>query len=77
MRLFAHDLRRSIERDVLDMADDQDAGLVVVGSGQKGLLETLMLGSVAEGVLRDSERDVLVIPNTATEARVPPETETA
>jgi nucleotide-binding universal stress UspA family protein len=77
LRLFAHDLRRSIERDVLDMAGEQDARLVVVGSGQKGLLEALMLGSVAEGVLRDSERDVLVIPNTATEARVPPETETA
>lgn len=60
-------LRRSIERDVLDVARERNAQLVVVGAGRKRFLESVMLGSVAEGVLRDAECDVLVIPGGATE----------
>ena len=63
VRPVAQAVRRSIERDVLDAADKWDAQLIVVGAGQKRFLEAVMLGSVAEGVLRDSERDVLVIPS--------------
>jgi nucleotide-binding universal stress UspA family protein len=59
-------LRRSIELDVLDAARERNAQLVVVGAGRKRLLESVMLGSVAEGVLREAECDVLVIPRGAT-----------
>jgi nucleotide-binding universal stress UspA family protein len=60
-------LRQSIEQDVLDAARERNAQLVVVGSGRKRFLESVMLGSVAEGILRDAECDVLVIPGAATE----------
>ena len=60
-------LRQSIEQDVLDAAGERNAQLVVVGSGRKRFLESVILGSVAEGILRDAECDVLVIPGAATE----------
>ena len=58
-------LRRSIEQDVLDAARERNAQLVVVGAGRKRFLESVILGSVAEGILRDAECDVLVIPDGA------------
>ena len=60
-------LRRSVELDVLDAARERNALLVVVGAGRKRFLESVMLGSVAEGVLRDAECDILVIPSAARE----------
>jgi nucleotide-binding universal stress UspA family protein len=47
---------------ILDAADRIGADLIVIGSHGKGRLKYVLLGSVAEKVLRKSERPVLVVP---------------
>lgn len=49
---------------ILSCADQHDADLIVVGTNQKKGLERFLLGSVAQKVLLDAKRDVLVIPAT-------------
>ena len=46
---------------LLDVADQRDADLIVVGSRERGFLERLLGGSVDEAVVRRSERDVLLV----------------
>jgi nucleotide-binding universal stress UspA family protein len=50
------------EADILRISREESADLIVVSRAEKGILETILLGSVAEGVLRDAEQDVLVMP---------------
>jgi nucleotide-binding universal stress UspA family protein len=45
---------------LLEVADQRDAGLIVVGSRERGFLERLLGRSVDEAVARRSERDVLL-----------------
>lgn len=47
---------------ILEIADELDADLVVLGSHGKGKLKYAFLGSVAEKLLRKSYRPVMVIP---------------
>jgi nucleotide-binding universal stress UspA family protein len=47
---------------ILAVADDVDADVVVMGSHGKGALEHTFLGSVAEKVLRKCRRPVFIIP---------------
>ncbi len=47
---------------ILETAERIDADLIVVGSHGKGRLKHVLLGSVAEKVLRKSRRPVLVAP---------------
>lgn len=47
---------------ILEEADRSGAGLVILGSHGHGALYNLLVGSVAEGVLRHSRVPVLVIP---------------
>ena len=47
--------------EILDLAEDIDAGLIVVGSRGLGRMERMMLGSVSEGLVHEAERPVLVI----------------
>ena len=49
-------------RTIVDVADEVDAGLIVVGTRGHSGLQSLMIGSVANGVVHHSERPVLVIP---------------
>jgi nucleotide-binding universal stress UspA family protein len=48
--------------ELLALADEQDVDLVVVGTHGRHGLPHLLLGSVAERVLRNSPRSVLVVP---------------
>jgi nucleotide-binding universal stress UspA family protein len=47
---------------ILQMADRIDADLIVLGSHGKGKLKYAFLGSVAEKVLRKTERPAMVVP---------------
>jgi nucleotide-binding universal stress UspA family protein len=46
---------------LLDVAEQRDADLIVVGSRERGFLERLLGRSVDEAVARRSERDVLLV----------------
>ncbi|KPP91362.1 MAG: universal stress protein family protein [Rhodobacteraceae bacterium HLUCCA08] len=52
--------------EILSMARDLPADLLVVGTHGRGGLARLLLGSVAETVLREAEIDVLAVPPAAT-----------
>jgi nucleotide-binding universal stress UspA family protein len=49
-------------RAILDYAEAAEDGLVVVGSHGHGVLASMLLGSVAEGVVRKSEIPALIVP---------------
>jgi nucleotide-binding universal stress UspA family protein len=46
---------------LLDVAEQRDADLIVVGSRERGFLERLLGRSVDEAVARRAERDVLLV----------------
>lgn len=46
---------------ILDLAEELDAGLIVLGSRGLGTVKRLALGSVAEGVIHHASRPVLVL----------------
>ena len=46
---------------LLEVADQRDADLIVVGSRERGFLERLLGRSVDEAVVRRAERDVLLV----------------
>jgi nucleotide-binding universal stress UspA family protein len=46
---------------LLDLAEERDADLIVVGSREHGFLERLLSRPVDESVARRSERDVLLV----------------
>jgi nucleotide-binding universal stress UspA family protein len=46
---------------LLALADERDADLIVVGSGDHGLLERLVAPPVEEAVARRAGRDVLIV----------------
>jgi nucleotide-binding universal stress UspA family protein len=49
---------------ILDEAGRRRADLIVMGSHGHGMLRTLLVGSVTEGVLRDATIPVLIVPVT-------------
>lgn len=50
---------------ILDRAKQMGAQLIVIGKHAAGIVEQVLLGSVALEVLRDAECDVLVVPEAA------------
>jgi nucleotide-binding universal stress UspA family protein len=46
---------------IVQIADEQNADLIVVGTREPGLLERLIGGSVSQDVAREAECDVLVV----------------
>jgi nucleotide-binding universal stress UspA family protein len=52
-------------RAIADYADEQDVDVVIVGTEGRSGLDRVVLGSVAENVLRTSRRPVLVVPPAA------------
>ena len=46
---------------LLELAEQRDADLIVVGAGDAGFLERLLQGSVTEDVARHTNRDVLIV----------------
>ena len=60
-------LGRPVEEIVI-LADEIDAGLVVVGSRGLGGIRRLLLGSVSDGVVRHAHCPVLVVRRVEEEA---------
>jgi nucleotide-binding universal stress UspA family protein len=49
-------------RSILESARSEDAHLIVLGTNQRKGWERLLIGSVTEDVIRDPNRDVLIVP---------------
>ncbi|MCF3593932.1 universal stress protein [Rhodobacteraceae bacterium LMO-12] len=62
LRPDVRQVRKSRVEDILAAAREASADLVVIGTHGRGNLAKLILGSVAEAVLRRADRDVLAIP---------------
>jgi nucleotide-binding universal stress UspA family protein len=52
-----------------DLADDEDAELIVVGSRGRGRFKAALLGSVSNSLVGVARCPVLIVPPAATEAR--------
>jgi nucleotide-binding universal stress UspA family protein len=57
--------REAIAADILAVAAEEDADVIVLGTRGRGGIKSLMLGSVSEAVLHHADRPVLVIPSPA------------
>lgn len=51
-----------VAHTIVAVADEYDAGLIVLGSHWHGPLRAVLLGSVSAGVLAHTQRPVLVVP---------------
>jgi nucleotide-binding universal stress UspA family protein len=49
-------------RTILETAQSEGAHLIVLGTNQRKGFERLLIGSVTEDVIRDANRDVLIVP---------------
>lgn len=49
-------------RSILDRAEAEGAQLIVMGTNKPKGLERLLIGSVAEDVIRQTSRDILIVP---------------
>jgi nucleotide-binding universal stress UspA family protein len=58
---------------VIREADDWEADLIVVGTHARRGMSHLLLGSVAEGIVRIATKPVLVVPSQAAESLTEPE----
>lgn len=47
---------------LLDFAEKRDAKMLVIGTHGRGFVERLLLGSVAEGIIRHASLPVVVVP---------------
>jgi nucleotide-binding universal stress UspA family protein len=54
-------LRGATVGEIVEYADQQDVDLIVIGSRGHGALTTALLGSVSLGVLRHSQKPVLIV----------------
>jgi len=61
--IHAHLIQGPFIQKILEEADRLQADLLVIGSHGHGALYNLLMGSVAEGILRDSRCPVLVVPS--------------
>ena len=55
---------------VLEVADEYDAALILLGSRGLSTFESLLLGSVSHGIVQHARRPVLVVPPTAAVAGI-------
>ena len=56
------DVRFNTCHTILDVADEYDAGLIVVGARGLSAFRSFVLGSISHGVAQHSHRPVLVVP---------------
>lgn len=46
---------------IVQLAEERDVDLIVVGTSEPGFLERLLIGSTSQDVVRKADRDVLVV----------------
>lgn len=65
--LAAHGYMKSdeTEKGLIEFAQKHGADLLVIGTHSRSLIDRVLLGSVAEGVVRKCPVPVLVVPNSA------------
>ena len=59
---IVHESCGSFATDILNVASEKNADLVVVAPGSKNIFEAAILGRVSLAVLRQTECDVLILP---------------
>ena len=52
----------TVWRTILELADEEAAELIVLGSRGRSGIKSMVLGSVSYGVLHNSERPLLIVP---------------
>ena len=57
-------INRNVADSILEFCSEKDADLLVVGSHHSGRMERLILGSVAERVIRQANLPVVAVPRT-------------
>jgi nucleotide-binding universal stress UspA family protein len=58
----AHEREGAVVEEVLKTAREVSADLIVMGTHGHGSVYNLLVGSVTEGILKASERPVLLVP---------------
>lgn len=61
---YGHAAGVACELDTSEQAGSSEADLVVMGAKQREGFERFLIGSVTEDVIRDGNRDILVVPAT-------------
>lgn len=67
LRVRAEMVRGPIAEEVFRVADEAGARLIVLGSHGHGLLYNVLVGSVAESVIKDATVPVLLVPSSSSE----------
>jgi nucleotide-binding universal stress UspA family protein len=57
-----HELAGAVAEQILNLADQLDADMIVMGRHGHGAMYTLLVGSATKGVLKHSTRPVLLVP---------------
>lgn len=57
-----HELTGAVAEQILNLADELDADMIVMGRHGHGAVYTLLVGSATKGVLKHSTRPVLLVP---------------
>jgi nucleotide-binding universal stress UspA family protein len=57
----AHLMRGEVAREIVDLAEDVEAGLIVMGSRGRGGIRRALMGSVSDSVVRHAHCPVLVV----------------
>ncbi len=52
----------TVWRTILELAEEEAADLIVLGSRGRSGIKSMVLGSVSYGVLHNSERPLLIVP---------------
>ena len=65
LQAFAHEPEGSVVEEILKMAAEISADLIVMGSHGHGAVYNLLVGSVTEGVLKVGQCPVLLVPALA------------
>lgn len=63
LQVFAHEPEGAVVGEILKLAGDVSADLIIMGSHGHGAMYNLLVGSVTEGVLKAGSCPVLLVPS--------------